>query len=806
MANQAEVDLVVNAAGALPDLEQQLSRIVRTAEDGAPEIDVQASIAVQHSIAVMSTDLDRAIRAVDETNPTIDVSAAMDIQESLRNLSNDAEQLTRLAQSGLFDPIELQAELDFAGSLAELTADLRHLTQDAERTAEVIRIEAELHEERVERMRQRLRRLGQEVRGFATSSGRALGTFGAGVSGLIVAGGSLVNTLAAVAAAVQQVAPAAAVATSGLLTLKLATGTVQLAMIGVEDAIEKAFDPDAKPEDLAKDLERLAPEARKFVVELQGMRKELTAVQQGVQNRFFRNLDDDLRSLSKTLGPQVIPALNRTADSLNAMARNAVVAANQMGSQGVLGQALRGSTTALETLEKVPARAVRSFTFLAAAASPALNRIALAVDDVSLKIQEKLQRAFESGALERAIDQAVATLAQLGGVIQNFAGGVANIFGGLTQDGGGLFDILEKISGAFNRLTASEEFQSILTELSLTASTLVDNILPVLLEAFVQLGPVIETLAPVIRDFINAIGPELTPVIEELGPVLVDLAQLLQEQLPLAIELTKAALALLVIALQALQVVMEEVVLPAARKVNEFLDSDFVNTIQTVSNVVTAGLPVLGQAFLTWASQVNTAMNGAITIVSNFVTQVKDTLTRGVSAGLDAVSRKFEELKQSIGQSLADLVNQMFQIGVNIMSGLASGLTAGIGRVLGIARDIANSIASTIDSALDIHSPSRRTKKSGKNVIEGLVVGMKSQQKLLEGTAKALAGITAKIFDTKAKGLSDAAQARLPTVTGRGTNVVNVFIDGKVVKQLINDQFRAALTKRDRTYAQGIRL
>ncbi|MEU4106320.1 hypothetical protein AB0F16_38180 [Streptomyces tanashiensis] len=809
-ANQAEVDLVVNAAGALPDLERQLTQIIDAVEAGADDIDVQASIGVQQAIDTMSTQLDRAIAGVDGQSPTIDVDAALDLQETLRNLRQDVEDVTRSVNAGA-DPLELTAALDFPESLQDITRDLNLLIRDAELSAEVIRLDAELDEranerlnERLERIRQRIRRLGSELRGFGASSGRALGTFGAGLSGLIVAGGSLVNTLAAVAAAVQQIAPAAAVGTSALLTVKLAAGTVQLAMIGVEEAIENAFDPDVKPEELQKSLERLAPEARSFVLELRNMRGELVKVQQGVQNRVFRGLDDVLKDLGTSVGPVLTQSLNRSADSLNAMARGAAEAASQMAEQGVFGQALEGANDALETLEKVPARVVRSFSFLAAASAPALNRIAGAVDDVSLRIQQKLQRAFESGALERAIDQAVSTLAQLGRVVQNFGGGVANIFTGLTQNGRGLFQILEDISEAFNRLTASREFQSILSELAATADTLVQNVLPLIQEAFVQLGPVIETLAPVIRDFITAIGPELIPIIQQLGPILVDIALILQDQLPLAIELTKAALDVLGVALTVLKGVFD-VAREGSQAFADFMESDFARAMGASSDAVTENSDEIISAISNWVAEGIQLVSDFNSALSDFSSGLRDLLVGGFTTAFNDVISNVQTFVQLVQESFSGLPDRLFEVGVNIMAGLANGLTAGIGRVLSIARGIADSISDTIDQALDIHSPSRVMKRKGENVVQGLVDGMLAKRKLLTDTAEALAKITATAFNP-VRGFSGVAQNAIPTFTGKGTNVVNVFIGNQLVKQIINDQFKAAMNQRDRAFAQGVRI
>ncbi|MGW8357406.1 phage tail protein [Streptomyces wedmorensis] len=802
-ANQAEVDLVVSAAGALPDLERQLTQIVNRAEDGAPTIDVQASLAAQNSIAVLSTQLDRALRTVDRTNPTIDVSAALDIQESLRNISSDAEQLTRLGQSGLFDPIELQAELDFAGSLAELTADLRNLTEDAERTAEIIRIEAELDEERVERLRNRFNKLIGDLRTGAAQGTKQLGRLGGGLVAAGTAGAGLANTLAAVAAAAQQIAPAAAVGTSALLTMKLATGTLKLALVGVEDAIKGVFDESLTADEFHESIKGLAPEARLFVDQLHTMRRELRAVQQEVQNRVFRDLDGVLVTLARKTGPQVTRALNTTADSLNKMAKNTAVAAGQLADQGVLGQALKGATTSLQTLEQVPARAARSFGFLAAASAPALNRIAIAVDDVSLKISQKLQRAFESGALEDAIDEAVATLAQGGRALGNIFSGIGNIFSGLTQGGRGLFDILEDLSEAFDKLTASKEFQTILGELAKTADTLVATALPLIQEAFVQLGPVIEELAPVVRDFVAAIGPELIPLIQQLGPILVDIALILKEQLPLAIELASAAIGVLSFALDIVGKGME-LAKGASEVFSDFLNSDFANAMGSASDAAVENSDEIQSAFIHWTAEAGRLVSGFQDTLSDFSSNVRETLVGGFVAAFNETLGNVQDFVGKFIGAIAGLPDRAYGIGLDIMNGLAGGLTAGITRVLGIANDIANRVTSTIKGALDIRSPSKVMIQVGKDVDKGLELGMLAGA---DGVARVAKSVADKVrFAFPERTVAPIDRVNLPRFTGQGSGVVNVYIGNQLVKQIVNEQFRSALNRRDRTYAQGVRI
>lgn len=805
-ANQAEVDLIVSAAGALPNLERQLGQIVRTAENGAPEVDVRAGLRVQETIRSLDADLARVVaRAEVDPGNEIDLDAVLEQRRTLRNLNSGLRRAIRAAEAGA-PTANVEAALDVGTSLRRMQGQLIAATRAVEAATPPIEVEVEVDRDAVPEITRTTRALTALGRTAVTSS-KGVGVLTGSVAALSLGAGGLANTLAAVAATVQQIAPAAAVATSAILTQKLAAGTLQLAMVGVEDAIKGAFDPELSPDDFHKSLKRLAPEARLFADALHTMRRELRAVQQGVQNRVFRDFDEIVTNLATRLGPTLTRSLNRAAVSLNAMGRNAAIAALQLGQQGVLGQALAGANTALEELETTPARVATSFGLLAAASSPALNRIATAVDDLSERVEQRLQGAFESGALEDAINGAVDSLAQLGTVIGNFGAGVGNIFSGLTQNGSGLFDVLEKVSESFERLTASREFQNILNELSLTAGVLIDNILPLIQEAFVQLGPVIEELAPVIRDFVSAIGPELIPIIQELGPILVDIALIIKEQLPLAIEIANAAIDALGVALVVVGGFMD-LARQASEKVADFMESDFARAMGVGADAALANGDQIQSSFITWTANAGRSVLDFQNTLTSFSSNVRDTVVSAFVGMAADVSRTVQALGQYLVTSFQALPGQLYAIGVQIMDGLAGGLTAGVARVIGIARDIASSVTSTIRDALDIASPSKVMAELGKFTVEGFAKGMEATLGKVESASKKMAAIPAGVLGPRGGSL-EVAQARLPslpTVRGQGTSVIQVYIGNQLVEQFINDRMRAFNTGQVRIKTQGVRL
>jgi len=492
-----------------------------------------------------------------------EIDLLVNASNALRDLERDLDRLINQAEASA-DPVLIAATLDRTLALRNMRRDLDEAVRVAQAGAPDIHVRADVDIDdddvgRVNNFKVGLLTLG-------TVAGRSLGPLAGLAGGLAKAGaaaGSAAPLLAGVVVAVESILPAAALATSGLLTLKLATTTVQIAMIGVQDAIKTAFDPDASPEDLAKAMEKLGPHARSFVKELAGMRKGFKAVQIDVQNRLFANFDTSLERLGKSVLPSLHGALDRTADSLNDMGRGAAEAGAQLGDSGILGSALASSTGALSKLERVPGQVITAFGQLAAASGPALEGLATRAGGVADRIAEKLSKAFESGALEKAINVAISNIDQLGRVAGNIFSGIGNILKAVTVDGQGLFGTLEKVSQAFEDLTASEEFQSALKALSQTMGVLVTTALPLLSDAFKALLPVIEILAPPIQQLIKDLGTALGPIIEELGPVLESLATAFGKLIPALTPIVELAGRLIV------------AILPSLTKLFEFLGEVF---------------------------------------------------------------------------------------------------------------------------------------------------------------------------------------------------------------------------------------
>lgn len=743
MASQAEVDLVISTADALPDLERDLDRIIRTAEDGADEIDLEASISVQGTLAQLSTDLERVIRQAEASASDIDVSAALDAQESLNQIRNDLAEVNRAVGSGNVDEIDLVAALDFPASLANVQEAIRDLVATAEVTAPEIEIEAE-----VDRDGRASLSLDRLTRGLTRMLG-PLGKATAGIGAAGVAAGSAGPLLAGVAGAVESIAPAAALAAPAILSVALATNTVKLAMIGVKEAVQTAFDPEAKPEELAKAMERLAPEAREFVTELRGMRDGFKEVQQAIQNEFFDGLTFNLRTLAQDVMPELSEAGLRTALVLNRMARGAADAAVRLGRSGTLGVALTSATVALENLIDLPGQAVTAFGQLAAAAGPSFERVTAAIGRAGDSLAEKLTAAFESGGLESAISSAVDSITQLGRVFGNVFGGLGNIISGFQAQGQGLFETLERITQAFEDVTATQGFQTALKALSQTLSVVVDTVLPLVSTALQALGPVFQALAAPVQILVRALGDGLTRVVTALSPVLVALGNAFGQLVILVTPFIDLAADLLVAILPGLIPIFESLgstlnaLVPFAEALAKALSDALVPLFEKLATEVlpqvlpplvelsTKLLPVLTELIVGLApslAELGAAFGDLLVAVTPLIVElaeltieIADKLGPVLKPLLDLIINLIELGLKVLTSTISDFVVPAIQFIVALLQGDFSGAW----RIAeGVVRDVARKIGDLIglmseDVKEEIGDLARAVPEKGRELVDG---------------------------------------------------------------------------------------
>jgi phage-related protein len=454
------------------------------------------------------------------------------------------------------------------------------------------------------RIRADLGRLNVDTDRLRSIAG-GIGAIAAGAAPMAATLGAAIPVAASLVATLANVAPAGAVAVTAQLAVKQASAVVKLGMMGVEDAVAAAFDP-SKAEEFEEALKKLSPEARAFALAVKELAPEFKALQQQVQNELFRGLSDNLSRTATSVLPVLRTELTNTATALGDMAAGALGAARELADNGTLGKAMGSASKGLSNLSGVPGIVVTALGQLAAAAGPSFESLTAAAADGAAKIGERLGKAFESGALEDAIETAIDLLGQLFDIGANVFDIIGSVFGAAEASGGGFLGVLEDITGEIAKVAATDEVQDALKSLFSVMATIGETAGPLLALALKAIAPILTALGPPIETVIEALGAALTPILEALEPVLGSAAkavgaliEAVAPLLPVAGELVAALLPALVPLFDALAVVFKALA-PVVGEVASIIADTLTPVIEGLTPVIEPLAALLADQLVFW--------------------------------------------------------------------------------------------------------------------------------------------------------------------------------------------------------------
>jgi phage-related protein len=603
-------------------------------------------------------------------------------------------------------------------------------------------------------------RFSLSLSGLASAAGTAagiLGRVGIGVAAIGAAAGTAAPLLAGIVTTLESIAPAGAVAVTGMLAVTQASAAIKLGMVGVEDAVTAAFDTSKKgAEDFDAALKKLSPSARAFATQVRTMAPGLREFQQSIQERLFTGLDGVLKNLASSTMPALKKNLLATTTTLRTMAVEAAGSASALGEDGTLGKAMQGANKGLLNLATAPARIVTSLGQLAAAGAPAFDRFTGAITRTVDRISDKISTAFQSGALTGEVNAAADVLADLGQVASNVFGILGNIMAPVQAAGGGLVGTLKEITGVLKDATATEGFQSAISAVSQVMATLARTAGPLLGQALAAIGPILTTLQGPAETLIGALGAGLSPIIGALGPVL---------------QVAASAVGTLVEALAPMLPVIGELVaslLPALTPLIAAAQTVFAAlapVVQTLSQTLQATLaPILAQL---------------PAIIGPLADMLAGQLVMGIQllgGLLVKLAPSFVSLGVSVGQLMAQaapLVAMIAGLSTQLMTALLPAIQPVINVVITLASALAGQLASTLTNlvmpALRLVSDLLRGDFSAAwNSLKALVSGVVAH---FTGTLSRIGSIVGSIVQS---------------VVDRFTWLYNILIGNSIVPDMIN--------------------
>ncbi|MFJ8144690.1 hypothetical protein ACIQ6R_06395 [Streptomyces sp. NPDC096048] len=689
-----------------------IQRELRDLVGNLPTIDVDAS----------TDDVDRDLARVrDELEGLADQRIGVDVSigDALRRLEELEPHLQRLSDT--------HPNINVQASTRQALRQLEELRAAARRADDTdVDIDVDVDTDGPNRLMGLLRR----IPAMAGSAVGALSGVGVAAAGI----GTAVPVVAGLVATLANVAPAAAVGVTGMAAVQLASGTLKLAMVGVEDAVTAALDP-SKSEEFAEALEKLSPEARKFATAIRDAAPALRELQQEVQDRVFADWGDDLERTGQTVLPILRRGLLASADAVNEMGKGVLAAARDLGERGTLGRAIDSASTGLTNLSGIPGIVVKALGQIGAAAGPSFERLTDHAAKAAEGIGKKLDSAFESGRMEQAIEDAISLLSELWEVGENVFEIIGNIFGS-AADGEGMVGVLQEITGALAEITGTPEFQEGLDALFDTMSKLATTAAPLLAKALGLIAPVLIQLGPPAQELIDKLGEGLmtilqeledTGLLEQLATSLGEVAYAIAPLIPPLAELIAAILPYLVVWLEKftywIRLVgefIERFAIPAIQIVTQLLRGDFSGALQGAKDLVVDMVSTTVIEFASWPGRAEGAISGLKGALGRQVGSATVSMLQRVRSGVGDSVAQLAGMPSRAGSALGPLAGRM----------LAPAASAGAQMLSVIARKIAEAVASVASlpsrAAGAVGGLSGVLFNAGRSLIQGFIDGIVS--------------------------------------------------------------------------------
>jgi hypothetical protein len=336
--------------------------------------------------------------------------------------------------------------------------------------------------------------------------------------------GGAVPILAGVAASTVAASGALLVLPGAALAGAAAYGVLKLATTGFGDAVSAA-DPAA----FAEATKEMAPAAIETATALRGLRPEVVALRQEVQQRFFAGFADDARQLGGTYLPVLRPQLAGISGEFNLMGREAVRALMAPASVTAVNSVLGDTRGIVGDLRPALGNVLTGVLAIGGQGTAEFRGFGASVTDVTARFRDWATEAAKSGRITELIREGKGELRAWGDVAGNVGGILGTIFDGITDDQGNFADGLVETTQALEDFLNTAEGQGALQALGETLRVTADVARTVLMAALRELGPVIVESAPAAQEFARVLGVILVDAIQTVGPMVQDLARFLSE-------------------------------------------------------------------------------------------------------------------------------------------------------------------------------------------------------------------------------------------------------------------------------------
>jgi hypothetical protein len=305
------------------------------------------------------------------------------------------------------------------------------------------------------------------LRGLTTKIGSNPATLAIAVSLLAVAGAAAAGALNAAGREALNLVKAVGFLPAGIAVAATIAGTLKLAFMGVEDALDAVFSKD--PEKLREALKGLTPAARGFVLEVQKALPVLDKIKQAAQQNFFAPLAGTVTALTKALGPTVINGIGIVARALGALFQQIGTLFASEKVVTFLDRLFQTTGNIITTLSGPITRLISAFISMAQAAFPGLEGVSTSVGGMIDKFAAWIEGAVADGRFQKWLDDARKTIGEVRDLIVELMGLFGVLFDNANAEGDSFLVTCTNLIKSWKDFAASKDGQMALDGMAVAA-------------------------------------------------------------------------------------------------------------------------------------------------------------------------------------------------------------------------------------------------------------------------------------------------------------------------------------------------
>jgi hypothetical protein len=424
---------------------------------------------------------------------------------------------------------------------------------------------------------------------------------------------------------------------------------------------------------MASAMSKLAPNAQEFVRAVLRMKPAFNDLKLSVQNALFKDLGAAFTRMANVQLPVLKTGLTSIARELNTGIIAAFKELSTTASRSDFASIFASAATVVHNLAGAVRPLLHALRDIVTVSADAVAGLTGGLSGWADKFQKKIAEMRKSGELKQLIDDGIAALKTLGGLLKDVLG----IFGGLAKAAGkseGLFGFFDKL----NKLVNSTTGQTAISQLFASLADIGEALLPVLTAVAQALVPVAKGIAAIAVAF----APTLIPLAGQLGDALASLAP--------AIIALAPAVAALGRGLAPLAKILVDLVVGAAPGITAFMES----LGEALKSLVPVA-PIVGQAL----GAILQVMGELFKVLSPVVAVLLRELAHlfiGLAAVLTPLLEVFAEIVTAVADALIPVFNEISRTMLPLLIQLGKDFAKSFKPLVPVIADIAKTIGAQL--------------------------------------------------------------------------------------------------------------